>query len=156
MGAAGAIATVTKNGANATTQVLYGSGAEIASIVVANPCGGSATGTKTLNGTFANGGSISAGYIARVVLGGASFTKASDNVQGFTLPNVASGPRDLIGSRTCEPGNQCVSLSTNNAGLDRMILRRGTNYGNNTTIPVVDFANTTESFAPKVGGVMIS
>jgi hypothetical protein len=156
MGATGAVAIVTKSGANATTQALYASGAEIASIIVANPCGGSATGTKTLNGTFANGGSISSGYTARVVVGGASFTKASDNLQGFTLPNVASGPRDLIASRTCEPGHQCVSLSANGPGLDVMLLRRGTNYGNNTTIPVIDFANTTESFAPKVGGVVIS
>src|SRR5262249_37637993 len=101
-------------------------------------------------------GSITMGYTGRVAVAGADTAKTSDSFQGFTLPNVATGPRDLVATRTCNPGNKCVALSANGPGTAQMILRRGTNYANNTNIPLIDFENTTESFAPKVGGVTIS
>jgi len=146
-GATGAVAMVTQGGGTTQTQVLYASADELTSLAIAGSCTyASPTGTRRVQGTFANAGNASQGFVARVTIGGAEFTRTNDFNQGFTLPNVPRGPRDLIASRQ-PPAN----LSNNN----RMVLRRGMIYVNNTTVPLVDFGSV-ESFLPANGSVTVS
>jgi len=143
IGTTGAIAFVTRDGATNDTQVLYGTAAEIAAIAAANPCGGAAQGTKHLSGTFANFGDST--VTVNLVIGGAQFAKPGNSV-AFNMTNVPKGSRDLIASRT--------TLTA--PGQDRMILRRGTNYPANTTVPTLNFGNlATDAFTPVFGGVVI-
>ena len=146
IGATGAYALVTKDGTATETDVLYGSASEIAAIAIANPCGmNPPTGTKTIRGTLANTGLVDQGVVAKVLVGGAEFKKLDNFTQAFTLSNAPQGPRDLIAIRT----------QNGNPQTGKMILRRGTNYNNNESIPLLDLAGA-ESFITKVGGVTIS
>jgi len=140
----GAIAYVLKNGTSMETRVLYGNAAEIAAIAIANPCGGAPTGTKRITGSFNAAGDST--NIVNVVVGGAQFIKPN-NTNGFTLTNVPKGVRDLISAR--------VLVTAPNT--DRMVLRRGTNYGNNANIPTIDLSinNTTDGFTPVFGGIVV-
>ena len=146
IGATGAYALVTKDGTATETDVLYGSASEIAAIAIANPCGTvPPTGTKALRGTLANVGFVDQGAAGKVIVGGAQYTKPDNLTQTFTLANAPQGPRDLIAIRT----------QTGNPATARMILRRGTNYSNNESIPLLDLGGA-EAFIPKIGGVTIS
>ena len=145
-GATGAIAFVRKDGATTETQVFYASAAEFASIAIAGPCTYSApTGTKRISGTWANVGQLSTGTRPRLVIGGATFDRTSDLTQSFSLTNVPKGARDLIFSRQAAPGL---------LGVQRMVLRRGTNYADNAQISID--AGGTESFIPAAGAITIS
>ncbi len=141
---AGAIAVATPDGPGVHTMVLYGSAAEIASTAIANPCGGAATGTKRITGTFNAFGDDSVSVVT-VVMGGAQFLKPA-NTSAFTITNAPKGPRDLISARA----------TLNAPGQDRMVLRRGTNYAAGN-IPTIDFGinNTTDAFTPAIGGIVI-
>jgi hypothetical protein len=143
VGATGAIATVIRDGAYAETRVTYGSAAELAAFSL-GLCREPVTGTRRVIGTFVNSGSV-ATTTTRISISGSEFTRPDDQTQGFTLANTpsASGPRDLIATRT----------NIGNPTLSRLILRRGTNYtsGNAGT---VDFS-TSESVIPKQAGLTI-
>lgn len=145
-GTTGAVAYVTQDGTRPLTQVLYASGAELTSLAIAGFCTYSApTGTKRLNGTFANIGTLASGNTPRIIMGGATFTRTSDFSQAFTFTNAPKGPRDLIGTR--QP--PASSINSN-----RMIVRRSTNYPDNASVPLLDFGGA-ESFAPASGSVTI-
>jgi hypothetical protein len=145
IGDKGAYAIVTQGGANFLTKVTYASAAEITAVAIGNPCGTDPPmGTKRINGTLANAGNPTLGDVATVVVGGASYTRTDPTIQTFALTNVPRGPRDLIAAR--------IRISA--VGLSRMILRRGTNFGNNANVPLLDFGiGSTESFSPPLGVV---
>ena len=100
-------------------------------------------GPKSHPGTMNN---VAAGQTALVALGGA-FEVA--NANAFLLEGVADRPLDLVSTR-----------GTTNSGLltpDRMVVRRGINLANNTSISVIDH-QAGDSFAPvsntlSIGGV---
>jgi hypothetical protein len=143
IGTTGAIASVTRTGTTTETSILYGTAAEIAAIAIANPCGGTPTGTKHLTGTFANFGDSNS--VVNAVIGGAQFTLPR-NSSGLNMTNVPKGTRDLIAAKT--------TLAA--PGQDRIILRRGTNYPSNTIIPTLDFGIcAADAFTPVIGGVVI-
>jgi hypothetical protein len=146
-GATGAVAYVTQDGPTNLTQVLYASAAEFTSLAIAGFCTYSApTGTKRLNGTFVNTGTLSLGNRPKLIIGGATFAKTSDFTQAFTFTNAPKGTRDLIGTR------QPPSSSINS---NRMIVRRSTNYPDNAAVPLLDFGGA-ESFLPASATVTIS
>ena len=142
LGPTGAYAIVTRNGADTTTSVVYASATEIGAIAAANPCGTEAPiGTKRINGTLLNAGSLAGNLVTSVVVGGAEFTRSSDSTNAFSLFAVPGGLRDLIAA------TKNTRTGINALNLTRMIIRRNTNYSNNQNIPNLDLTGA-ESFAP--------
>ena len=95
---------------------------------------------RTVNGTVGNLGArsfadVTLGDSYSVVVAGA--TPAATPT--FQLLDVADGPVDLIASRTGR------DPATDGPVIDRMIIRRGLNQANNSTLPVLDF-NAAEAF----------
>ena len=66
----------------------------------------------------------------------------------FQLTHVGGGPLDLIASRNV------VDASMFPAMVDRIIMRRGLNPADNSTLPVLDFTGT-EAFAPAVANLTV-
>jgi len=91
---------------------------------------------KTVNGTVAG---LGARDLADVTLGD-SYSVVGGGTPAFQLLDVGDGPRDLIASRTVR------NPTTNEPEVDRMVIRRGLNQANNSTLPVLDFSGT-DSFA---------
>ena len=114
---------------NATLVVYYGSRDEIETLDSASceiELG------KTLMSSFA---AVGAGQLATAYLGGASATVFGGfGPFDFTLENVADGPRDL------------VATLASPIALERILIRRGTNYLDGSTVSTVDFA--TDGFDP--------
>jgi hypothetical protein len=92
---------------------------------------------KTVNGTVAN---LGARDLADVTLGD-SYSDVGGQTPAFQLLNVGAGPLDLIASQTAR------NPTTDEPTLARMIIRRGLNQANNSTLPVLDF-NSAEAFVP--------
>jgi hypothetical protein len=90
---------------------------------------------KTVNGTVAG---LGARDLADVTLGD-SYSVVGGGTSAFQLLDVGDGPRDLIASRTVR------NPTTNEPVVDRMIIRRGLNQANNSTLPLLDF-NATDAF----------
>jgi hypothetical protein len=127
-GTTGGVAIVTPDGTGFDTEVIYGSSGDITALALGNPCAGlhAATGTKRLTGTL-SGADLTTP--ANLAIGGASTQRASAQGSGYTIDNVASGQRDLVGSE----------ITTNAAGfpgLNRLVLRRNVDYA--TTIPALN------------------
>jgi uncharacterized membrane protein len=128
-----------------TLNIIYGTQAEL------NTSGGQlclpGTG-KTVNGSVA--GLSGATQSANVSLGPESptgqVTAASPN---FTITNVPDGPLDLIATR------QNLNATTFAYTIDKLIIRRGLNQANNSTIPVLDF-NAAEAVAPVTPALTIN
>lgn len=100
---------------------------------------------KTVNGSIAN---VSAAEIATIGLGDAS-VDVSGGTSSFQLTGVQDGALDLLASR----GSFDVTTFTNT--VNRMIIRRGLNPPNNSTLPVLDF-NAAEAFAPVEANITLA
>ncbi|WP_201773084.1 beta strand repeat-containing protein [Gemmatirosa kalamazoonensis] len=146
VGTNGGVAYVTQNGTNFNTTVMYGVVSDLTT--TANRCTGNTAplGAKTLTGNVAGLGQTD---FASVSVGGA--TKSIFGLQGtaFTLTNVPDGPRDLIATRAS------LDLSTGTQALSKVIIRRNTNYPNNSVIPTLDFSSS-EAFDPAQGTITVN
>ncbi len=140
VGANSGLAIVNRNGTNYQTTVNYFSGAEVRAMVTGpGPCAvNEQTGPKQLMGTVGSVGSPQLTFWT-LALGGASVPHDPGEGLSFTLEGVADGARDLVAARTGNNGS--------NYAVQRMILRRATNYASHSAIPLLDFQGS-ESFAP--------
>jgi hypothetical protein len=139
----GGVAIVTPAGSGFTTEVIYATASELTTI------GSSwdfacefAPGIKQLNGTVAGVGAseeanITLGPVAELVPFGAT---------SYTLNNVPDGALDLVAVR----GTSSFLDFTAN----KLIIRRGLNLPNGSTIAALDF-NAAEAFAPVSGNLTI-
>src|SRR5438552_1883166 len=139
----GAIATLSRVGDNMTVlSVLYGTPAELVTAGDTNPRDCGPAPAKTLLGT-----------VARLDTNETAFVSASFNSRvrvsvdrTFELKGLASGPRDLLATRTTRTDGSDV--------ITRLLLRRGVDVPDSTTLPVLDFASA-EAFAPAVANVSL-
>jgi hypothetical protein len=123
--------------------ILYGSQAELNGRG-ANLClPGSG---KTVNGTVAGVNSAQA-QSASISLGPSSTSAAPAGT--FQLTDVPDGALDLVAARST---TNTTTLST---AVDKVIIRRGVNAGNNSTLPVLDFGSS-EAFDPVQGNLTIA
>jgi len=100
---------------------------------------------KTVNGTVA-GVNAAQGQAASISLG--SSTADASPAGTFQLTDVPDGALDLIAARST------TNASTFSSVVDKMIIRRGVNAGNNSTLPVLDFGSS-EAFDPVQGNLTI-
>ena len=95
---------------------------------------------KTVNGNVAN---VEPGQAATATLGPSSATIVGGAGTAFQLTKVPDGALDLIASR-----------SSTNSVVDKVIIRRGLNQPDGSTIPVLDF-DAAEAFAPATANVTV-
>ena len=139
----GAIATLSRVGGNMTVfSVLYGTPAELVTAGDTNSRDCGPAPAKTLLGT-----------VARLDTNETAFVAASFNSRvrvgvdrSFELKGLASGPRDLLATRTTRTDGSDV--------ITRLMLRRGVDVPDSSTLPVLDFASA-EGFAPAVANVSL-
>ncbi len=139
----GAIATLSRVGDNMTVlSVLYGTPAELLTAGDTNPRDCGPAPAKTLLGT-----------VAQLDTNETAFVSASFNSRvrvsvdrTFELKGLASGPRDLLATRTTRTDGSDV--------ITRLMLRRGVDVPDSSTLPVLDFASA-EAFAPAVANVSL-
>ena len=139
----GAITTLSRVGDNMTVlSVLYGTPAELVTAGDTNPRDCGPAPAKTLLGT-----------VAQLDTNETAFVSASFNSRvrvsvdrTFELKGLASGPRDLLATRTTRTDGSDV--------ITRLLLRRGVDVPDSTTLPVLDFASA-EAFAPAVANVSL-
>jgi hypothetical protein len=145
----GGVAYVTSNANSGTSLVvLFATAAELAggSGSTSIPC---TQGGKTINGSVA---SIGATDIATVTLGSSLATVAgATGVNTFQLKNVTQGAHDLVASRSA----QSISGTTVSFVANSLIIRRGLDPADGSTLPVLD-VNSTEAFAPAAANVTIN
>jgi hypothetical protein len=141
--ATGGVAVVTQGTSAFTTNVTYGTAAELTS--QAATCAGGVQ--KTLTGTFAG---LASGDLAAVAMGGAVATVTSPTT-GFTLNNVAGGTQDLLAVQS----SQTISGASIAIVAKKGIIRRSLNLANNAVIPVLDF-NAAEAFTPASATVTLA
>src|SRR5256714_7825184 len=140
----GAIATLSGAGGNITVlSVLYGAPAELVTAGDTNSRDCGPAPAKTLLGT-----------VARLDTNETAFVAASFNSRvrvgvdrSFELKSLASGPRDLLATRT--------TRTDGSDAITRFILRRDIDVPDSTTLPVLDFASA-EAFAPAVAHVSLN
>lgn len=94
---------------------------------------------KTVNGTVANVGQTQS---ASITLGSSSAGASGANTS-FVLEDVPDGALDLVAGRT----TTTISGTSFSIALDKLIIRRGVNAANNSTLPVLDFG-AAEAFDP--------
>jgi len=120
--------------------ILYGSQAELNGRG-ANLClPGSG---KTVNGTV-GGVNAAQAQSASISLGPSTTSAAPAGT--FQLTDVPDGALDLVAAR---------STTNTFTSVDKMIIRRGVNAGNNSTLPVLDFGSA-EAFDPVLGNLTIA
>src|SRR6266480_3300969 len=139
----GAIATLSRAGGNMTVlSVLYGIPAELGTAGDTNPRDCGPAPAKTLLGTAAGLDTNETAFV------GASFnSRVRVSVdRTFELKGLASGPRDLLATRTTRTDGSDV--------ITRLVLRRGVDVPDSTSLPVLDFASA-EAFAPAVANVSV-
>ncbi len=140
----GAIATLSRAGGNMTVlSVLYGTPAELVTAGDTNPRDCGPAPAKTLLGTVAQ---LDANETAFVSASFNSRVRVSVD-RTFELKGLASGPRDLLGTRTTQTNGADV--------ITRFILRRDVDVPDSTSLPVLDFASA-EAFAPAVASVSLN
>src|SRR5438034_1915967 len=140
----GAIATLSGAGGNITVlSVLYGTPAELVTAGDTNPRDCGPAPAKTLLGTVAPLDTNETAFVA------ASFnSRVRVSVdRSFELKGLASGPRDLLATRT--------TRTDGSDAITRFILRRDIDVPDSTTLPVLDFASA-EGFAPAVATVSLN
>ena len=123
------------------TDVLYTTRDELGPL--ANSVCPEQTGTKILNGSVA---SVSGSATGEVTMSDA-YALVTPPPSTFTLAGVASGPQDLVASRS----DFVLGVFAPN----RVIVRRSLNLTNGATIPALDFA-ANEALAPTPSNVTIS
>jgi hypothetical protein len=99
---------------------------------------------KTVNGSVAG---VGAQQTATVSLGPSS-DSPQPGTTTFQLTDVPDGALDLVASRNT------TDLTTFASVPDKIIIRRGVNAANNSTLPVLDF-NAAEAFAPAQANITI-
>jgi hypothetical protein len=135
-----AYATVSSAVEQFSLAIIYGTQAELSGQGSAQCLPGTG---KTVNGTVAGVGALQS---ATVSLG----TAAAGAVGGtFQLKNVPDGALDLIAGRSTT--SQTTFLPT----LDKLIIRRGVNAADNSTLPVLDFG-AAEAFDPVQANLTIA
>src|SRR4029079_17373060 len=127
------VAYVTRQGNGFASRVVFDAGGGRPAVASGNVCGiDPQTGTKRLTGAVQNVGSQN----ATVTLGNAdtTFSNPAPPSGGlpFTLTNAPAGTRDLIAARSIPNANGTTQLQ-------RLIVRRSTNYANAAAIPTLDF-----------------
>jgi hypothetical protein len=137
-GATGGFAFVTPDGNGFRTQVILGTASEITAIATGSgPCFLDAQlGTKRVSGTATHFGSPA---FASVNIGGAQAIVPA-TTPSYSLPNVPAGMRDLIGAQEFSNGGS-------DTVVQKMIIRRNTQYADGATAPDLDFSGV-ESFIP--------
>ena len=115
--------------------IVYGSQAELNGQGTASCLPGSG---KTVNGTVA-GVNAAQGQSAEISLGSSNASSSAANT--FTLTDVPDGALDLLAVRST------TNTTTFATTVDKMIIRRGVNAANNSTLPVLDFG-AAEAFDP--------
>lgn len=133
----GGVAYATVNGTAATTNVYYGTKAEITARGI-NDCPNATT--KDLTGTMAGLGAGDQGYIG---FANRSSTVIPSASLGYSLKGVADGAHDLVAGRVAVGFSGTSITSTPN----KFVIRRAINPTG--TIPVIDFGS--EGFAPSSG-----
>jgi hypothetical protein len=139
----GGLAFVTVEDGVSQTLVFYYSREEFLAIG-ADQCDGLG-GTKTVNGSVTGLGLTDMAFVA---LGSSSAQVVGAQGSTFSLNNVVDGPQDLIAARVA------LDLGTFNLVNDRLVLRRGINPADNSTLPAIDFA--AEGFAPASAEVTVN
>src|SRR5256712_2930200 len=140
----GAIVTLSRVGDDMTVlSVLYGTPAELLTAGDTNPRDCGPAPAKTLLGTVAQLDTNETAFVA------ASFnSRVRVGVdRSFELKGLASGPRDLLATRT--------TRTDGSDAITRFILRRDIDVPDSTTLPVLDFASA-EGFAPAVANVSLN
>ena len=122
----GGVAWVIANANSFTTNVQYGTQAELNN--GAFTCTTAAPGTKTVTGSVANVGQTE---IATVTLGTALAFVIPIASSNFTLTNVSEGTIDLLAVRGSQTGASIVA--------NKFIARRGLTPATGSTLPVLDF-----------------
>jgi len=137
-GATGGVAFVRPDGGGFRTQVIVGTASEITAIATGpGQCFVDAQlGTKRVNGTASHFGGTT---FASVNIGGARAIVPA-TTPNYSLPNVPAGLRDLIAA-------QQTPTSGSDTILQKMIIRRNTQYANAATAPDLDFSGV-EWFIP--------
>lgn len=123
------------------TDVLYTTRDELSPL--ANSACPEQTGSKILNGSVA---SVSGSASVDVTMADA-YASVTPPPSTFTLDGVATGPQDLVASRS----DFVLGIYAPN----RVIVRRSLNLTNGATIPALDFA-ANEALAPTPSNVTIS
>src|SRR5256885_3417971 len=125
----GAIATLSGSATLSVLSVLYGTPAELVTAGDTNPRDCGPAPAKTLLGT-----------VAQLDTNETAFVSASFNSRvrvsvdrTFELKGLASGPRDLLATRTTRTDGSDV--------ITRLVLRRGVDVPDSTTLPVLDLAS---------------
>jgi len=137
-GATGGVAFVTRDGSGFRTEVIFGTASEITAIATGpgqcavNP----QVGTKRVTGTVSH---VNHTAFVSVSIGGAQTILPAQST-GYTLANVPAGKRDLIGAQEFSSGGT-------DTVIQRMIIRRNTQYANAAAVPDLDFSGI-ESFGP--------
>jgi hypothetical protein len=127
----GGVAVVTNDGVLTSTDIWYGTVAELN--LFGNDQCDTPAGGRTVTGSVAGTGLTD---FVSIVAGGATATVQPFS-SGFTLQNVASGPFDLLATR----------FTLGAAAAGRFIIRRDLDPANNAVLPVLDFASP-EAFDP--------
>jgi hypothetical protein len=103
---------------------------------------------KTVNGSVAGlSGPLQSGTVTL----GPSSASASSTTPTFQLNDVPDGALDLIAARS----TTALSGTGVTFTLDKLIIRRGLNQANNSTIPVLDFGSA-EAFDPVQANITIA
>src|SRR5438046_1685897 len=139
----GAIATLSRAGDNMTVlSVLYGTPAELVTAGDTNPRDCGPAPAKTLLGTVAPLDTNETAFVA------ASFnSRVRVSVdRSFELKGLASGPRDLLATRTTRTDGSDV--------ITRLVLRRGVDVPDSTTLPVLDLAPA-EAYPPDAANLSL-
>lgn len=133
----GAVAYVERSGTTYDLTVAYGTVAELKSAGAAL-CAGGQTGTKRVSGSVAG---VALTQFANVALGPEFTTVMPFMSTNFSFDSVPNGALDLIAARVN------LDMNSGSTSVDRIILRRGLNPANGSTLPVLDFG-ASEAFAP--------
>jgi uncharacterized membrane protein len=123
-----------------TLNILYGTQTELNGVGTTRCQAGSG---KTVNGTVAGLSASGLSSQSAIVSLGPSSASASAAQPAFSLKNVPDGNLDLIAGRT----TTAFSGTDFSITLDKLIIRRGINAANNSTLPVLDFGSS-EAFDP--------
>jgi hypothetical protein len=135
----GGVATVDTVGAGTDLSVIYATLAEFTAATSTINNGGCSS-DKTVNGSVSG---VGATELASVTLGSSGAFVIPAVSTSFVLNNVPAGPQDLVATRTDASSN-----------VNWVILRRGLNQANNSTLPVLAFG--TEGFAPASANVTVT
>ena len=146
----GGVAYVTRTGAGGPTTltVFYATAAELRGTAGGTTNVACTVGGKTVNGTATGLGPAESATIA-FASASASVTAASAG-GAFQLRNVPNGSYDLVAGRVATT----VTGSDFSSVLNRLIVRRGLNPADNSTLAALDF-NAAESFAPATANLTV-